>query len=198
MLALALGAVLVATWFVRASGDRPEERVVDITTPWTSDLWAFSVSPDGRQIAYVADYQGQPALWVRALDVAGAHVLSGTERARSPFWSPDSRSIGFFADSDLKRIEARGGSPQTVTYVLAGTNATWGPDGTILFSSTPVPGLRRVNAAGGNVVAATSPAADSTGHRHPQLLPGGRQFLFFMGGADTVRGVYWGRSNLRR
>ena len=118
--------------------------------------------------------------------------LPGTEGARRPFWSPDSRSIGFFADSELKRIEARGGSAQTVTYALAGTTAAWGPDGTILFSSTAAPSLRRVNAAGGAVEAATTPAAESTGHRHPQFLPGGRQFLFFAGGPDAVRGVYLG------
>jgi serine/threonine protein kinase/Tol biopolymer transport system component len=190
-LTLALAAA-TAAWWLRPSADRSDHQVAEITTPLTSDLWAFAVSPDGRRIAYVADHDGQPALWVRSLDAAGARVLPGTERARGPFWSPDSRSIGFFADSDLRRIEARGGSPQTVTYALAGTNGTWGSDGTILFSSTPVPGLRRVNAAGGNVEAATKPTADSTGHRHPQFLPGGRQFLFFVGGPDPVRGVYLG------
>jgi Tol biopolymer transport system component len=140
----------------------------------------------------VADHEGQPTLWVRALDAAGARVLPGTEGARRPFWSPDSRSIGFFAGSELKRIEARGGSPQTVSYALGGTSAAWGPDGTILFSSTAAPSLRRVNAAGGSVEAATRPAAESTGHRHPQFLPGGREFLFFVGGPDAVRGVYLG------
>jgi Tol biopolymer transport system component len=191
VLMLAVVAVM-ASWWLRPAADRGDQRVAEITTPWTSDLWAFAVSPDGRRVAYVADHEGQPALWVRSLDAVGAQVLPGTERARGPFWSPDSRSIGFFADSDLRRIEARGGSPQTVTYALAGTNGTWGSDGTILFSSTPVPALRRVNAAGGGVEAATMPAADSTGHRHPQFLPGSRQFLFFVGGPDPVRGVYLG------
>src|SRR6185295_19147162 len=107
VLALEITAAVVA-WFVRPSADVAERRVVEITTPWTSDLWSFAVSPDGRRIAYVADHDGQPMLWVRTLDTAGAQVLPGTERARGPFWSPDSRSIGFFADSDLKRIEARG------------------------------------------------------------------------------------------
>jgi serine/threonine protein kinase/Tol biopolymer transport system component len=191
VLTLAVIAVM-ASWWLRPSADRGDQRVAEITTPWTSDLWAFALSPDGRRIAYVADHEGQPALWVRSLDAAGARVLPGTERARGPFWSADSRSIGFFADSNLRRIEARGGAPQTVTYALAGTNGTWGSDGTILFSSTPVPALRRVNAAGGNVEPVTTPATDSTGHRHPQFLPGGRQFLFFVGGPDPVRGVYLG------
>jgi eukaryotic-like serine/threonine-protein kinase len=191
VLALALVAVLGA-WFLRPPALAPEPRVVDITTPGTSDPYSFAISPDARRIAFVADHEGQPTLWVRALDSAEMHALSGTEGARRPFWSPDSRSIGFFANSELKRIAARGGSAQTVTYALAGTTAAWAPDGTILFSSTGSPSLRRVNVEGGKVEAATMPAADSTGHRHPQFLPGGRQFLFFVGGTDAVRGVYLG------
>jgi serine/threonine protein kinase/Tol biopolymer transport system component len=191
VLALGCAAALVV-WFLRPPAEVPELRVVEITTPWTSDPWSFAVSPDGRRIAFVADHEGQPTLWVRALDAAGAHALPGTDGARRPFWSPDSRSIGFFANSVLKRIEARGGSAQTVAYALGGTTAAWGSDGTILFSSTAAPFLRRVNAAGGAVDTATKPAAESTGHRHPQFLPGGRQFLFFVGGPDAVRGVYLG------
>jgi Tol biopolymer transport system component len=182
----------MAVWLVRPSHQPPERRVVDIATPWTSDLWSFALSPDGRRIAYVADNAGRSMLWVRSLDTAGAQVLPGTERARGPFWSPDGHSIGFFADSDLKRIEIPGGSPRKVTYALAGTTGAWAPDGTILFSSTPVPGLRRVSAEGGRVEEATTPAADSTGHRHPAFLPEGRQFLFFAAGPDAVRGVYLG------
>ena len=187
LLTAALGA-----WLLRLPAPVPEPRVVEITTPRTSDPSSFALSPDGRRIAFVAEHEGQPTLWVRALDAAGARALTGTEGARRPFWSPDSRSIGFFANSELKRVEARGGSVQTVTYALGGTTAAWGPDGTILFSSVAPLALRRVNAAGGTVQAVTSPAAESTGHRHPQFLPGGRQFLFFVGGPDGVRGVYLG------
>jgi serine/threonine protein kinase len=170
-LALLLGAA-VGAWFLRPPADRPERRVVDITTPRTSDPWSFALSPDGRRIAFVADHEGYPMLWVRALAAAGAQALPGTEGARRPFWSPDNRPIGFFANSELKRIEARGGSVQTVTYALGGTTAAWGPDGTILFSTVAPLSLRRVNAAGGTVEVATRPAAESTGHRHPQFLPG--------------------------
>ncbi len=189
-LALALMAALGA-WFMRQPGV-PELRVVEITTPRTSDLWSFAISPDGRRLAFVADRDGRPTLWVRALDTAAARPLPGTEGARRPFWSPDSRSIGFFVNSELRRIDSRGGTPQTVAAALGGTTASWGSGGTILFSSTAVPALSRVNDAGGDVAAATAPAADSTGHRHPQFLPGGRQFLFFAGGPDAVRGVYLG------
>ncbi len=191
VLALALAATLAA-WLLRRPADPPGLRVAEITTPRTSDLSSFALSPDGRRLAFVADHDGQSMLWVRELNSAEARALPGTERARRPFWSPDSRSIGFFRDSELKRVDARGGSTQTVTYLLAGISAAWGPDGTILFSSTASPVLRRVDAAGGRVEEATAPIAASTGHRHPQVLPGGRRFLFFVGGPDPVRGVYLG------
>jgi serine/threonine protein kinase/Tol biopolymer transport system component len=191
VLALALAAVLGA-WVLRSPANVPELRVAEITTPRTSDPFSFAVSPDGRRIAFVADHEGQPTLWVRALDVAGSEALPGTQGARRPFWSSDSRSIGFFAGSELKRIEARGGPAHTIANVVAGMAAAWAPDGTILLSSTTSLSLLRVNATGGTVQAATAPPAESTGHGHPQFLPGGRQFLFFVGGADAVRGVYVG------
>jgi eukaryotic-like serine/threonine-protein kinase len=193
--AASLGLAWVAAlagWWLRPPAERPERRVVEITTPRTSDPWSFAIAPDGRRLAFVADHDGTPALFVRALDSASAQVLAGTQGARRPFWSPDSRSIGFFANSELKRIDARGGAAQTVTYALAGTTATWGPDGTILFSSTATPSLRRVPASGGATEAATTAGPESTGHRHPQFLPGGRDFLLFAGGPDAVRGVYLG------
>jgi Tol biopolymer transport system component len=193
--AIGIAGVLAAAlgvWLWRTPASAPELRIVEITTPRTSDAWSFALSPDGRRLAFVADHDGRPALWVRALDEATGRALPGTEGARRPFWSPDSRSIGFFMNSDLKRIEPRGGSPQTVTYALAGMSAAWGPDGTILFSSTAARSLRRVPADGGPVEPATMPGTGSTGHRHPQFLPGGRQFLFFVGGPDAVRGVYLG------
>jgi hypothetical protein len=193
-LALGLGVLLL-----RVPPDAPEMRVVDIATPWTSDPAAFALSPDGRRLAYVGDYQGQPTLWVRGLDAAEARPLPGTQGARRPFWSPDGRSIGFFAFTEMKRIDADGGAPQTVTSIIAGTAAAWGAGGTILFSGrmsrtiSPTPtGLLRVNVAGGGTDIATRPAAPSTGHRYPQFLPGGREYLFFAAGRAAVRGVYMG------
>ncbi len=189
--ALMLLAALTA-WVLRPTTPKAELRAVDITTPRTSDPLSFALAPDGRRIAYVADHEGQSMLWVRSLDNARAQVLPGTQAARRPFWSPDSRSIGFFANSDLKRIDAAGGSLRIISYALGGTTAAWGTDGTILFSGADAPALRRVDAAGGDVKAASSAAANSTGHRHPQFLPDGRHYLFFAGGPATVRGVYLG------
>ena len=152
--------------------DAPELRVVEITTPRTSDPWSFAISPDGRRLAFVAEHDGQPMLWVRDLDAANARALPGTEGARRPFWSPDSRSIGFFMNSELRRIEARGGAPQT-DHLRSGRHDRRlgiGWNDPVLEHASP--SLRRVNAAGGSRAGETTPAAESTGHRHPQFLPG--------------------------
>src|SRR5207253_6521102 len=70
------------------------------------------ISPDGRHLAFVATTaDGKQLLWVRSLDALAARVLPGTDGAIYPFWSPDSRSLGFFADGKLKKIEAAGGPP---------------------------------------------------------------------------------------
>ncbi len=191
-------AVPLGLLFLRSAPEAPVQ-IVDIATSWTSDPLSFALSPDGRRLAFVGDYQGQPTIWVRPLDSAEAQPLLGTQGARRPFWSPDSRSIGFFAFTELKRIDARGGAPQTVTSIIAGTAAAWGDKGNILFSgilsrtiSPSPPGLLCVNAVGGAAETATRPTPQSTGHRFPQFLPGGRQFLYFAGGASNVRGVYVG------
>ena len=176
-------AIGLGGWLLRPAPDGPETRIVDIATPWTFDPLSFALSPDGRRLAFVADYQGQPTLFVRALDAADAQPLPGTQGARRPFWSPDGRSIGFFVFTELKRIDAGGGTPQAVTSIIAGTAAAWGAGGNILFSGrmsrtiSPSPaGLLHVNAAGGAADIATRPAPSSTGHQNPQFLPGGRQY----------------------
>ena len=93
----------------------PPEMRLEIGTPATSDPASFALSPDGRQIVFVASGGGQPRLWLRALDKLTAQPLTGTEGASYPFWSPDSKSIGFFDGTRLKRIDIGGGSPQTLT-----------------------------------------------------------------------------------
>ena len=74
----------------------------------------MALSPDGRQIAYVAASDGGPKLWVRRFDQAAATALPGTDGATYPFWAPDSRAIGFFADGKVKRIDLSGGAPQAL------------------------------------------------------------------------------------
>ena len=80
----------------------PPETRLEIATPATSDVASFAVSPDGRQIVFVASGDGASRLWVRPLDRTAAQPLAGTEGASFPFWSPDSRSIGFFGPATAR------------------------------------------------------------------------------------------------
>jgi Tol biopolymer transport system component len=153
------------------------------------------ISPDGRLIVYVAHTGDADRLWLRALDSLSARELPGTEGATYPFWSPDSRSIGFFAAGKLKRIDVSGGSPVALCDVAAGRGGTWNADGVILFNGYNDGPILQVSASGGEPVAVTNIDKSRTedSHRWPQFLPDGRRFLFFVRAPDPqVRGVYVG------
>jgi Tol biopolymer transport system component len=127
---------------------------------------------------------------LRRLDATSAQPLAGTDGAGSPFWSPDSRSVGFFAGGKLKRLDIGGGSPQTLADAV-NRGGAWSPDGTILFARTTASPLFRISASGGEPVAVTK--LDKQGsHRFPQFLPGGRQFLFYAQGTPETAGIYLG------
>jgi Tol biopolymer transport system component len=149
------------------------------------------MSPDGRQLAFVsADSSGKLMLWIRALDSQGARVLPGTERADEPFWSPDGRLVGFFADGQLKTIAAAGGPVQVLATAPVSPGATWNQDGTILFAQAGS-GLRKVSAAGG-VVSPVLLSHPGGGISWPHFLPDGRHFLYFGRSAQHSPGVYVG------
>ncbi|NOT28063.1 MAG: serine/threonine-protein kinase [Acidobacteria bacterium] len=190
--ALMTGVVVgAAVWSVtRPATPAPPETRVDIVTPATTETTSFALSPDGRQIVFVASGDGAPRLWLRPLDQATAQPLAGTEGAQYPFWSPDSRSVGFFDGSSLKRVNLAGGSPQTLAATI-GRGGTWSADGVILFAPTPESPLFRVPASGGAAVAVTTLATQRS-HRFPQFLPDGRQFLFYAQGTPDTQGLYLG------
>jgi Tol biopolymer transport system component len=158
-----------------------------VTGPPESVMQAFTLSPDGRTLAFVAAPPGQqPAVFVRRLDSVDAILLAGTEGARGPFWSPDGRSIGFFADRRLKTIPATGGPVRAICEADgARTWGTWNDSGVILFSTENRNPIRQVPADGGAPsVVTTIDAVKDRGHYRPMFLPGGRQFLFFNGDAS--------------
>ena len=140
-----------------------------------------AVSPDGRRLAYATvDAAGTQQLWVRPLDSVAAQPLPGTEGAAFPFWSPDSRFIGFFAQGKLKTVDASGGPPSTVCDASEGQGGTWNRDGVIVFAPSGTTSLARVSAAGGapTAVTALDTARRETGHLWPQFLPDDRHFLY--------------------
>src|SRR5262245_10221846 len=134
----------------------------------------IATSPDGQQIAFVAQApRGRPGLWVRRLDAADAQLLRGSDDATYPFWSPDGRSIGFFARGKLNIIDVAGGPARTLSdSPLDSRGGTWAPDGTILFSPMGFSGLFRIPAGGGNAEIATEfhASREENSHRFPSFL----------------------------
>ena len=127
-------------------------------------------------------------LWVRALDSQQPRMLPGTERANEPFWSPDSRSIGFFVDGQLKTVSAAGGPIQIVASAAVSPGASWNQAGTILFPQGAE--WRTVSAVGGAV--STLPAPPGQRIAWPHFLPDGRHFLYHGRDAERGTGIYVG------
>ena len=143
----------------------------------------IALSRDGSQLAYVAiGPDGRRRLYVRALDRLEARVLPGTEDAKYPFWSPDARSLGFFDDASMHRIDLAGGPPRHLAPVADPRGGTWNAEGTIVFVPSPGVGLLRMPAAGGAAVPLTTLDAkrQETSHRWPNFLPDGKHILMLV------------------
>jgi serine/threonine protein kinase len=176
---------------------------------WSGGILA--VSPDGQRVAFIAQAaDGRVQLWVRALSGLSAQPLAGAESASAPFWSPDSKFIGFFAEGKLKKIDAAGGpalilcDAEPAVSGGVGGGGTWNKDGVIVFSATRVGALQRVSSAGGQPSPVTALSADSgeTAHVWPSFLPDGRHFLYFVIGSAATgvtdpNGVYVGSLDSR-
>ncbi|MGA9965159.1 MAG: protein kinase [Terriglobales bacterium] len=183
--AIVLGAVAAILFYhpthpvrsIRAVIDPPEKTSLNLTG---DSAGPPVLSPDGASIAFAATAaDGKTALWVRPTNTLEARMLPGTAGAMFPFWSPDSHSVGFFAESKLKTIDLSGGTAQVVCDATLGRGAAWGPDDVILFSAGPISPLLRVNASGGTPSAFTSiNAAQHTSHRWPFFLPDGQHVLY--------------------
>ncbi|HEY7058356.1 MAG TPA: protein kinase, partial [Vicinamibacterales bacterium] len=197
VLALMLAAVAVVIGW-RAVRGRPVTAELpilrfEIPTGPTDDP-SMALSPDGTRIAFIANQNGQPLLWIRSLDAVESRVLPGTQGASLPFWAPDGRNLAFFAEGKLKRTDVAGGSPLVVADVSNGRGGAWNADGVILFVSNVAAPIMRVSARGGPTERVTELNSGSgSAHRLPQFLPDGKRFLFSaaLGTADT-NGVYIG------
>jgi eukaryotic-like serine/threonine-protein kinase len=140
------------------------------------------ISPDGTRLVFAAlGPDGKQMLWLRPLEAATSQPLPGTVDAAYPFWSPDSRFIGFFAEGKLKTVGVTGGPAQVLCDAPDGRGGTWNREGSIIFPPNFLGPLYRVSAAGGTPVQVTEldPSQENS-HRWPQFLPDGRHFLFFV------------------
>src|SRR5262249_47353188 len=184
-LGVIIGAVIATAtlrYFREAPAAAAREMRVEITTPATQAPLEFAPSPDGRYIVFVASGDGPRRLWLRAFDKPEAQPMPGTDGAAYPFWSPDSRSIGFFATGKLKRIDIDGGAPQVLADAPFGLGGTWNQTGVILFTPSANSPVRRILATGGSAQDATRLEQGQTLHLWPRFLPAGHHFVFLNGG----------------
>jgi serine/threonine protein kinase len=180
---LLIAAVLaVGTW----RGGPPAAPVVRsslLPTAGSSFVpYNFALSPDGTRLAYVAaGSDGRSMLWVRVLSAATSQEISGTEKASYPFWAPDSRRIGFFAEAKLKTVDTTDGVVKLLCEAPVGRGGSWSRDGTIVFAPSAATPIHRVAESGGEPVRVSpSPRQGSgQGHRWPFFLPDGKHFLYF-------------------
>ena len=189
-LAGAVAGVAVMAWRTDSVPNPPA--VFSLPAPDGTRLNNVVISPDGRSLALAAEsVSGESHLWLRQLDSRDATRIEGTEGAREPFWSPDSRFVGFFTEARLWKVEVATG----VVEALAGSTSTrggaWQPDGTVVFGGDE---LRRVPASGGAAVTVLDADA-ATGEnnlRYPSFLPDGSHVLFYSRNArDRTRAGLW-------
>src|SRR3984957_3795154 len=192
--AILLGAAAAMLLYHPAQSAPSIRAVIDPPEKTTLNLAGDSagppvLSPDGASIAFAATgADGKTALWVRPTNALEARVLLGATGAMFPFWSADSRSLGFFAEGKLKTIDVSGGSAQVVCDASLGRGAAWGPGDVILFSAGPTSPLMRVSASGGTPAPMTTiDAALHSSHRWPFFLPDGKHFLYLALNHDPTK-----------
>jgi serine/threonine protein kinase len=190
--AIAITAAAASALFLsgRQPAKPPEIRFEITTTP--TDDPSLALSSDGTKLAFIANQNRVPMLWVRLLDGLENRALAGTEGASFPFWSPDGSAIGFFAGNKLKRIDVAGGTPIVLADAPNARGGDWGAGGVILFSPGVSAPIMRISARGGAIEQVTTPGSTvGPAHRLPQFLPDGKRFLFSstLGGSAT-NGVY--------
>jgi serine/threonine protein kinase/Tol biopolymer transport system component len=151
------------------------QRFASVTGP------GIALSPDGTSLVYTGQGEETRQLYVRKMDQLTASPIPGTEGAYTPFFSPDGEWVGFFSGDKLKKVALKGGSPLTI-FEVSGTHrgASWSQNEMIIFGESTNTGLLQVPSSGGNPQTVTTPDVEKgvTGHRWPDILPGGRAALF--------------------
>lgn len=194
--AAALVSALAALTWAAVGRRAPEPAALpslqlSIDTGPTNEQVSFALSPDGQHLAFVALLADVPRLFLRRLDRSEAMPVPGTEGARLPFWSPDSRSLGFFADGLLKRIDVAGGRPQVLAHARNPTGGAWSANDVIVFAPHGGSPLLQVPATGGPPSVLTHLAPGEVSHRSPSFLPGSGRFLYLITTSNPASQVIW-------
>jgi eukaryotic-like serine/threonine-protein kinase len=186
-----------AAWW-QASSRRPHPMYFHASVPFAAN--DLALSPDGRTLAMVA-YSAQAnnyMLWTYEVGGQQTSLLQGTQGATYPFWSPDGKFIGFFADGKLKKVDVSGGQSQVLCDASNGRGGTWNRDGVIVFTPDSLgAGLFRVSSSGGSPVEMTKPdtTRSEQSHRWPVFLPDGKHFIYFavnFGGKKEFNAIFLG------
>ena len=188
LLGAAAGVAGMRLWWPDAPRP-PFETRFEITTPATPNFTSMQISPDGRMLAFAAGEGEASRLSLLRLNTTTAKPLMATEGARFPFWSPDGRSIGFFAEGKLKRVDVESGSIRTLADAGDPRGGAWNRDDTILFTPYPGSRIRQVTASGEPLSIANGD--DIIDRRFPQFLPDGRHYLYYGTGIDA--GIFIGQ-----
>jgi serine/threonine protein kinase len=185
---LALIATILGVALYQSRSRTPQEsssaiQRLSVVLPQNTVLNSSAISPDGQRLAYVINgTTGFSKLWLRSMDSPEAEEITGTEDATLPFWSPDSKSIGFFTEQKLKTVTIGGGPPKTLFEgVELAKGGTWNQYGDIVFAASGE-GLYRISAQGGETTLVTmhDRSREEVRHMFPQFLPDGRHFLYFV------------------
>jgi serine/threonine protein kinase/Tol biopolymer transport system component len=189
-----VGLLTAIAFFVSQQTPREAQTLrFQVSPPGTTLAEDPSISPDGRNLAFVANVNGATRLWIRELDALEAREIRDTDGAAYPFWSPDSTYVGFFAQGQLRKVAATGGLAHVICDAPNSRGGSWSRDGIILFTPNPLGPIFRVSAAGGMSTAVTKvlETGHVTGHRFPSFLPDGRHFLYLLASEKPdVAGLY--------
>ena len=194
-----LGVLLIAS-VVLWHSSRPMQQTAYYSAPLPFSARDVSVGPNGHTVAIVGrDSERKNMLWVYEPGSPQARAIPDTEGASFPFWSPDGRSLGFFADGKLKRVDLSGGPVRTLCEAPTGRGGAWNKDGVIVFTPTGVlgVGLYRVAASGGAPTQISFPdrPQKEDSHRWPVFLPDEKHFLYLamnLSGAKVMSSIYAG------
>jgi serine/threonine protein kinase len=197
-------ALLQIASFLLWRGSKGTEQATYFSAPFPFAARAAAVSPNGHTVAIVGHRESERnnVLWIYEPGSPDATSLADTGGATFPFWSPDGRSLGFFADGKLKKLNLAGGPVQTLCDASTGRGGTWNKDGVILFtpSGTLGVGLYRISASGGTPTQVTVPdkTLNEDSNRWPEFLPDGIHYLYSainLSGRRDLYSVYVGSLN---
>ena len=191
---LAAVAISARTWLTAEPSARAMLRLSLAQPSGTAPLH-LAVSPDGRWVAFSGITGPKLQLWVRAIDEPSARLMPGTEGAVLPFWSPDSRAIGYFASGKLRRVDPVSGVSTPLADVGVATGGAWNREGVILFGVLGGAGMLKISAAGGDVQSVMTPdvSRQETDYSNPVFLPDGRHFFYnIFSGRREGRGTFLG------